>query len=169
MLPQKYLEGKRLSVEKSITNRLVVVPDLQRSTIGARIRYLRRRQGLTIQDLERRTQVSHGTISRIERDSSGVNVAAVGRLVAFFSREIEEAFPNGQHAADILAPVSDFGSWLRNFRIRKGLQQAELAKILGVSRAAVCWYERNRSKPRDVIVNRLKKAFKLNTEFDRFL
>lgn len=147
----------------------MVVPDLRRSSIGARIRFLRKRQGLTIPALERRTGVSHGTISRLERGAARVNVAAVGRLLAYFSRDLQEAFPDGQNAADLLVPVSNFGSWLRNFRVRKGLRQVELARILGVTKTSVCWYERNRSKPKDAIVRRLKMAFKLNGEVERFL
>lgn len=169
VLPQRDPEGKELFVGKSIRNRLVVVPDLQKTPIGARIRFLRKRQGLTIPDLERLTGISHGTISRLERGSAAVNVAAVGKLLAYFGRDIEEAFPDGQDPQDLLVPVSDFGSWLRNFRVRKRLQQVELARALGVSKVTVCRYERNHSRPQDVIIKRLKKAFKLNEELDRFL
>ncbi|MDD5656832.1 MAG: hypothetical protein PHF00_06210, partial [Elusimicrobia bacterium] len=42
------------------------------------------------------------------------------------------AFPESKDAVDELIPVKDFGSWLRNFRVRKGLQQVELAKLLGI-------------------------------------
>lgn len=34
-------------------------------------------------------------------------------------------------------PVKDFGSLLRNFRVRKGHQQVELAKMLGVCKASI--------------------------------
>ncbi|MBI3548233.1 MAG: helix-turn-helix transcriptional regulator [Elusimicrobia bacterium] len=148
---------------------MVVVPDLQKTPIGARIRFLWKRQGLTIPDLERRTGISHGTISRLERDSRAVNVAAVGKLLAYFGRDLREAYPDGLDAADQLVPISDFGSWLRNFRVKKGLRQVELARILGVSKVSICRNERNHSRPQYVIVERLKKAFNLNGECDQFL
>ncbi|MDE2290683.1 MAG: helix-turn-helix transcriptional regulator [Elusimicrobia bacterium] len=169
MLPQRDAAGNKLFVKKTIRNRLVVIPDLEKAPIGARIRFLRKRQGLTIPKLERLTGVSHGTISRLERGRAIWNVAAVGKLLAFFGRDLAEAFPAGQDPHDHVFPVSDFASWLRNFRVRKGLQQVELAKLLGMSRVSICRYERNVSRPQDVILRRLKKVFKLNGELDRFL
>lgn len=168
-LPQRDPGGNKLSVVKIIRNRLVIIPDLANTPLGARVRFLRKRQGLTIPDLERHTGISHGTISRLERDSAAVNVAAVGKLLAYFGRDLHEAFSDGEYPHDQVAPVTDFASWLRNFRVRKGLRQVELARILGVSKVSVCRYERNRSRPQGVILRRLKKAFKLNGEFDRFL
>jgi len=46
---------------------------------------------------------------------------------------IAEAFPEGKDGVDHFVSVTDFGSWLRNFRVRKELQKVELVKILGVS------------------------------------
>jgi transcriptional regulator with XRE-family HTH domain len=148
---------------------MVVVPDLEKTPLGARFRYLRKRQGLTIPDLERRTGISHNTISRLERGGAAVNVVAVGKLMAYFGQDLAEGFPEAQDPADRLVPVSDFGSWLRNFRVKRGLHQIELARILGVSKVTVCRYERNRSRPVVEIRERLRKAFKLNGEFERFL
>ncbi|OGR90296.1 MAG: hypothetical protein A3J74_08845 [Elusimicrobia bacterium RIFCSPHIGHO2_02_FULL_57_9] len=48
-----------------------------------------------------------------------VNVAAVGKLLAYFGRDLHEAFPDGKDPHDLVAPVTDFGSWLRNFRVRE--------------------------------------------------
>ena len=98
-----------------------------------------------------------------------MNVAAVGKLLAFFGRGAAEAFLAGQDIHAQLVPVSDFASWLRNFRIRKGLQQVELAKMLGVSKVSICRYERNVSKPQDVVLKKFKRVFKLNGELDQYL
>lgn len=46
---------------------MVIVPDLAKAPLGARLRFLRKRRGLSISQLERLTGISHGTISRIER------------------------------------------------------------------------------------------------------
>jgi transcriptional regulator with XRE-family HTH domain len=66
-------------------------------------------------------------------------------------------------------PVRDFASWLRNFRLRRGLEQTAVARKIGVSKVTICRYERNHSRPTAVIRGRLRKAFNLNGEFDRFL
>jgi len=65
--------------------------------------------------------------------------------------------------------VTDFASWLRNFRMRRGLLQVDLAKMLGVNRVAIWSYEHRGSRPRPAVMNRLKRRFKLNGEIDRFL
>jgi len=88
----------------------------------------------------------------------------VGKLLAYFGREAAEAFPEGGDAFDHFVPVSGFGSWLRNFRVRKGLQQVDLAKMLGVCKSSVSAYEGNQTRPRDAVLKRLKKVFKLNGE-----
>ncbi|HAM35839.1 MAG TPA: hypothetical protein DEB40_08655 [Elusimicrobia bacterium] len=81
--------------------------------------------------------------------------------MAYFGKDLVEGFPEAQHPADRLVPVSDFGSWLRNFRVKRGLHQIELARILGVSKVTVCRYEKSRSRPAAEIAERLRKAFKL--------
>lgn len=169
-LPQKYLEGNKFCVEKSIIKCLDVLPDLEMTPLGGRLRFLRKRQGLTQVDLARRTGISAVTICTLERGGGATyHPEIVGKLLAYFGREAAEAFPEGIDGVDHFLPVTDFGSWLRNFRVRKGLQQVELAKLLGVCKASVSAYEQNQTRPKDAVLKRLRKAFKLNGEFDRFL
>ncbi len=165
MLPQTDPWGNQFGVEREIKPVYLPLPDLQTAPIGVRLRFLRKRRGLTIPDLEQLTRISHGSISRLETGSAPVNIAAVGKILAFFGPNLAEVFPDGQDPRDLLAPVSNFSSWLRNFRMRKGLQQVELARILRVSKVTVCRYERNRSRPQEVILKRLKKAFNLDGDF----
>jgi len=44
--------------------------------------------------------------------------------------------------------------------LKKGLQQTELAKILGVSKVTINRYEKNVSRPNEVILRRFKEKFK---------
>ena len=166
-LPQSDPGGNQFGVERAIKPVYLPLPDLQTAPIGVRLRFVRKRRGLTIPELGRLTGISHGSISRLETGSAPVNIAAVGKILAFFGPNLAEVFPDGQDPRDQLLPVSDFASWLRNFRMRKGLRQVELARILRVSKVTVCRYEQNRSRPQEVILKRLKKAFKLDGEFDR--
>jgi len=169
VLPEKYVEGNKFSIEKTIRKCLDVLPDLEKTPLGGRLRFLRKRQGLTQGDLSRRTGISRATICKMERGGLDLHPEIVGKLLAYFGKEAAEAFPGGKDGVDHFVPVTDFGSWLRNFRVRKGLQQAELAKILGVSKASVSAYEKSQTRPRKAVLRRLKKAFKLNGEFERFL
>ena len=156
--------------QKTIRKCLDVLPDLEKTPLGDRLRFLRRRQGLTQEDLCRRTGISRATICKVERGGGAtLHPEIVGKLLAYFGREAAEAFPDGKDGVDHFVPVTDFGSWLRNFRVRKGLQQAEVAKILGVSKASVSAYEKSQTRPRKAVLRRLKKAFMLNGEFERFL
>ncbi|MFH1724716.1 MAG: helix-turn-helix transcriptional regulator [Elusimicrobiota bacterium] len=168
-MPHKDAEGKKLSVEKTVRNTMFVSPDLEKLPLGGRLRFLRKRQGLTIVDLEQRTGVSRATICKLERGKAGMRPDAMGKLLSYFRGSLADAFPEGADAFDLLAPVSDFGSWLRNFRIRKGLRQFELAKIIGVCKASISAYEMKHTRPQDPVLKRLKEAFKLNGEFDQFL
>ncbi len=122
-LPQKYVDGNNLRVERAIRSCLDVLPNLEKTPFGRRLRFLRKRQGLTIVDLEKRTGVSRVTICRLERGHRVAHLELVGKLLAYFGAQAAEAFPAGSDPIDLVAPVTDFGSWLRNFRIRKGLQQ----------------------------------------------
>lgn len=163
------MAGNKFCVEKTIRKCLDVLPDLEKNSLGGRLRFLRRRQGLTQVDLARRTGISAPTICKLERGGATLHPEIVGKLLAYFGREAAEAFPDGKDGVDHFVPVTDFGSWLRNFRVRKGLQQVELAKLLGVSKASISAYEKSQTRPRKAVLRRLKKAFKLNGEFDRLL
>ncbi|MDD5657983.1 MAG: helix-turn-helix transcriptional regulator [Elusimicrobia bacterium] len=168
-LPQKYLDGNKFCVGKSIRKCLDVLPTSQNTPLGGRLRFLRKRQGLTQSGLSRRTGISPATICKLERGGETTHPEIVGKLLAYFGRDVMEAFPEGTDAVNELIPVKDFGSWLRNLRVRQGLQQAELAEMLGVSKASMSAYEQNQTKPRNGVLKRLRKVLKLNREFDRFL
>lgn len=163
------MEGNKFYVEKTVIKCLDVLPDLENTPLGGRLRFLRRRQGLTQEDLCRRTGVSRATICKVERGGQMCHPEIVGKLLAYFGAEAAEAFPEGKDGVDHFVPVTDFGSWLRNFRVRKGLQQVEVAKAIGVSKASVSAYEQNQTRPRNEVLKRMRKVFRLNGEFDHFL
>jgi len=90
-------------------------------------------------------------------------------LDAYFGEDACGVLANGGDPFDQAIPVTDFGSWLRNFRMRRGLKQSELAKTLGVSKVTVWSYERQGSKPGPRIIKRLRRRFKLRGDFEQFL
>lgn len=119
--------------------------------------------------MARRTGTSPVLICKIERGDDTVHPEIVGRVLAYFGRETADAFSEGMEPVDYFIPVKNFGSWLRNFRVRKELQQDNLAEVLGVCKGSVSAYEKNQTRPKDAVRKRLKRVFKLNGEFDRFL
>lgn len=48
---------------------------------------------------------------------------------------------------DFLIPRKDFGSWLKNFRLRRGIRQVDLARMLGIHKVSLHRYEKNVSRP----------------------
>jgi transcriptional regulator with XRE-family HTH domain len=60
--------------------------------------------------------------------------------------------------------MSDFGERLFDLRRKKGLNQDELAVLIGVSRATISDYERNRSEPNLDTLRRISDFFKVSID-----
>jgi transcriptional regulator with XRE-family HTH domain len=54
-----------------------------------------------------------------------------------------------------------FAQHIRNARVKRKLSVAEVAGQMGVSQAAVCLWETDRSRPRDANLSALCKVLKL--------
>lgn len=147
------------------------MPDLGNASLGTRLRYLRRRLGLTRALFATATKVSHGAIGRLERDKARtLNPWVLGRILPFLASRYKEAFPETKgDPYDFLVPPTTFGSWLRNQRMRRGLQQRDRARRLGVNRESIRRYEANETKPAPPVRAKLREVFKLNGEVGRFL
>jgi NAD(P)-dependent dehydrogenase (short-subunit alcohol dehydrogenase family) len=80
---------------------------------------LRRRQGLTQDDLSRRTGISRATICKMERGSLDLHPEIVGKLLAYFGKEAAEAFPEGKEPVDHFIPVKDYAinRWMRSWAV----------------------------------------------------
>jgi transcriptional regulator with XRE-family HTH domain len=145
-------------------------PDFSTATLGARLRYLRKRLGYTITSLATMTKLGHNTIARLEREEAkSVKPWVLGRVLPFYLARFKEAFPYAAgDAYDYLIPPKTFGDWLRNFRLRRGLRQGELAKALGVNKFTITRYESNHSIPSRDIQRRFQERYGLNGEFTRF-
>lgn len=161
------LDVTTIHVEKISKSCPRLLLDLEKTPLGGRFRFLRKRWGMTLDDLAERTGISKPTLCQFERGRR-MRTMIVAKLLAYFGQEAADAFPEGDPLEQVV-PVSDFGSWLRNFRIRRGLRQAELAKAIGVCEASVSAYELNRTKPQRQVLERLRKGYGLNGEFERFL
>jgi transcriptional regulator with XRE-family HTH domain len=58
-----------------------------------------------------------------------------------------------------------FGDRLTALRDKRGLKQEELANFLGISRAALSHYEKNRRKPDYDTLNKIANFFKVPVDF----
>jgi len=137
------------------------IPELSNATLGMRLRYLRRRLHEPITSYATVTGLAHSTISRLERNKTGtIDPAIVGRLLSHLKNRFKDAFPDVQgDIYDFLIPPKTFGDRLRNLRLRRGMQQKELAKALGVARFTLQRYERNQSKPNAEIMCRIDREW----------
>jgi DNA-binding XRE family transcriptional regulator len=116
------------------------------------------------------TKLGHNTIARLEREEAkSVKPWVLGRVLPFYLARFKDAFPDAAgDTYDYLIPPNTFGDWLRNFRLRRGLRQGELARDLGVNKFTITRYESNRALPSQEIRNRLQKQYGLNWPLDRF-
>jgi transcriptional regulator with XRE-family HTH domain len=148
----------------------VALPDLSKATLGARLRYLRKRLGVTLEEFSQMTRLGHNTIAKIERgETRKVQPWVLGRILPALADRFKEAFPEtAGDPYDFLIPPTTFGSWLKNFRMRRGLKLKDLARTLKVRPFTVIRYEANESKPAPEVRQNLRRAYRLNGELDRF-
>ncbi|MEK7383257.1 MAG: helix-turn-helix transcriptional regulator [Elusimicrobiota bacterium] len=132
---------------------------------------MRKRLHLTLDDFSKQTGVARSVLSRLER--GGTRKAnypwVLGRILPFLSSRFKEAFPESKgDPYDFIIPPSSFGSWLKNFRLRRGMKLNHLAKLLNVRPYTIIRYEAGQTKPAESVRQDLKRIFKLNGELDRF-
>lgn len=58
-----------------------------------------------------------------------------------------------------------FGSRLKKLRSDTNLKQAQLAKLVGVARTTICYYENDQRQPDYSILIRLADVFHVSTDF----
>lgn len=167
-LPRTDVSGNEFDLERPIKPVYLALPDINTAPIGARIRFLRKRRGLTVFGLADATGVSHNAISNLERGAVPPKPWTLGPILSFFGAEAVGIFPGAADAFDAVVPPTDFGAWLNNFRLRNGLQLKDVAEKIGVSAVSIHYYEQGRRTPGPEVIKRLRRAFKLNGELDRF-
>lgn len=59
----------------------------------------------------------------------------------------------------------NFGIRLRELRKEKGLNQLELARVLGVSKTTICQYETNKQEPTLTLLVETAKYFNVTTDY----
>ena len=137
-------KGNHLEVVRWLNPVYIASFDPSKATLGARLRYLRRRAKVTIAQLATRSKISHNAISRLERTPDRrANPAILERILQVLGLNFQEVSPGAGDCYDLLVPPKTQGSRIKNTRLKKGLQQKVLAKRLGVSRETVRRWERD--------------------------
>lgn len=137
------------------------------ATLGTRLRFLRKSLGLTLDRFSQISGLSRNAISRIERDIiRHVEPRILGRLMAHYANRLKEVFPEGD-PYDSIIPPKTLGAWIKNQRLRRGLEQKRLARELNVHVFSVVRYERDEFRPDAEVRKRLNKLF--GPGLERFL
>ena len=63
---------------------------------------------------------------------------------------------------DYFCPSDTWGGRLRKMRLKRNLQQKDLAKMVGVTKAAVCRYEKDCLKPSNQVTVKINEILKPN-------
>ncbi|MBI4060573.1 MAG: helix-turn-helix transcriptional regulator [Elusimicrobia bacterium] len=122
---------------------------------------------MTLDRFSQITGLSRNAIGRIERDViRHVDPRILGKLMGHFGDRLKEVFPEGD-PYDCIIPPKTLGSWIKNQRLRRGMEQKELARRLGVHVFTIVRYERDAFQPDAEVRRRLMKLF--GPGLERFL
>jgi|CXWL01.1.fsa_nt_gi transcriptional regulator with XRE-family HTH domain len=130
---------------------------------------MRKRLNFTIEDLRKKSGMSHNVIARLERNETRkTNPWVLGKILPLLADRFKETFPEAQgDPYDFLIPPISLGSWLRNQRLRRGMKQQKLAEALHVHAYSVIRYESDKTTPDSSVQIRLRAL--LGGGFERFL
>ncbi len=158
-VPEGAGRGTKLEIKRRIrpSGRPLDLP--KAATLGVRLRLLRKRLGVTLDEFSQKTGLSRNAIGRLERDEvRQIEPRILGRVLAHLGDRLKDAFPGGD-PYDLIIPPTTPGNWLRNQRLRKGMAQRELAKALKVHVFSVVRYEKGRSIPDASVRERIGRMF----------
>lgn len=114
---------------------------------------------MTVEGLSQKAGVSHNAVSRLERDAiKRPNIKVLGRLLAFYSKALPTAFPEGD-AYDHIIPPKTLGSWIQNQRLRRAMGLHEFARLMRIHVYSTIRYETDAFRPNDQIQRRLREVF----------
>ncbi len=95
--PSWDLTDNKLQIKKRLKPQYFILPDLSKSSFGTRLRYLRRRLGLNLEQVSKSSGLSIGAIRRLEADAHeilepwtvGRPARIVGRRALIWEKDAE--------------------------------------------------------------------------------
>jgi transcriptional regulator with XRE-family HTH domain len=163
------------SIEKGAKNRIfssfAVNPDktpekpvLQ--TLGSNIKRTRLEKGLTQLELSKLSKVNLSNLVAYEKDRlKNLDPFIIQKIARVLQINETKLFPNApddaKDAIDVLCPPVTIGSRIKNFRLRKHIQQKDLAKLLGIHKVSLCRYEKDVTCPDVKMQIRIEEVLKI--------
>jgi len=116
----------------------------------------RRRQALSLsqQDLGDKLGIDRNTVSRIERGAPNIAVADAAAIAAALGTTLGEMFGSSEGTQGNPTLAATISRKVRELRIEKGLNQRELAELVGVDRN---WVSAVESGSRNITLRTLEK------------
>lgn len=125
---------------------------MEKQTFGDRVRYFRKKAGLSQADLAKRMGVNHSAVAYLELRDNRPKYKTVEKLAAALSITPAELYP------DIQEPEWNFGRRVRAFRIAQNLSQWDLARKMETGQSRIHAIETGRHTPTIKTVMTVAKA-----------
>lgn len=136
------------------------------NSVGKRIKYFRIKQEISQESLAQHSCLSVSIIGRYEQDRVSnpdpLVIQKIAKVLSIDPSKLVGSNGTGESEDfyDYFCPNNTFGSKLKKARLKQGIQQKDLAKMLGVNKVSVCRYEKDQSKPDKEIISKLSKILK---------
>lgn len=104
-----------------------------------RLKELRQKNNLTLDDIETKTGIKRGTYSNYENNKTEPKIETWQKLADYFN--VSTSYLMGLNS-------DNFGNRIKELRIKHGLSQTELADKTGVSEQAISFYENGKRHPK---------------------
>ncbi|MCO6546193.1 MAG: helix-turn-helix transcriptional regulator [Gilliamella sp.] len=118
-----------------------------------RLKELRIKNNLTLDDIEAKTGIKRGTYSNYENNKTEPKIETWKKLADYFN--VSTSYLMGLNS-------NDFGDKIKELRIKHGLSQGDLAEKIGLTRQAISNYENNERTPNDKIWQKLADCFNVS-------
>lgn len=148
-------------------------------TIGESLRYWREENSYSLKDVEVKTNINNGNLSRYERDLNYPSIEICIKLANLYhislddliGRSYESEYSN--QLPNTSAPVSPLSAdkqtlyqeRLKELRTEKNVSQKDLAKIIGTTNSSICDWERGRTQPKIAEIIKLCEFFQVSTDY----
>ncbi len=118
-----------------------------------RLKELRIKNNLTLDDIEAKTGIKRGTYSNYENNKTEPKMETWQKLADYFN--VSTSYLMGLNN-------NDFGNRIKELRIKNGLSQGDLAEKIGVKANTICQYEKGKRHPNDKIWQKLADYFNVS-------
>lgn len=123
-----------------------------------RLKELRQKNNLTLDDIEAKTGIKRGTYSNYENNKTEPKIETWKKLADYFN--VSTSYLMGLNS-------NSFGNRIKELRIKNGLSQTELADKTGVSEQAISFYENGKRHPKIETWQKIANALRTSVVYAR--